>query len=280
MTFSWRMAEELAAAYMREIGFADAATTRASVDGGLDVIASKAAAQVKHQSAPVGAPAVQQLKGAGWRYTHLLFFSSSGFTALAQAAANDGGIALFAFDELNSVSPLNAVAERLPELLRVLDVEADCRARDEGAWIRSMAWGPVALRRVDGSLAKFPDPVMTTSEYELGRIVPDRHEFLRLHEFVKDGRYRRDSEIDELRQRAEEALESSPDETMLFLAEGDRLRTENLLDFESEIGAMVPDVAALRELLHRETRQRLDALGREPGPYTFADALTDRLDLV
>lgn len=60
---TWQDAEVLAAEHMRGIGFLDAHTTPPGVDGGIDVLAQRAVAQVKFHATPVGAPSVQQLAG-------------------------------------------------------------------------------------------------------------------------------------------------------------------------------------------------------------------------
>jgi hypothetical protein len=49
-------AESAAAAFMRRIGFADAKLTSSGSDGGIDVKATGAVAQVKMQWTPVGRP--------------------------------------------------------------------------------------------------------------------------------------------------------------------------------------------------------------------------------
>ncbi|WP_411157656.1 restriction endonuclease [Nocardia puris] len=54
-------AERNAAARMREMGFADAAVTAGGADGGVDVRASRAIAQVKWRGGMVSRPEVQKL---------------------------------------------------------------------------------------------------------------------------------------------------------------------------------------------------------------------------
>src|SRR4051794_1283032 len=76
---SWQEAEHLAAWHMGTLGFADACLTGAGNDRGIDVLAEQAVAQVKYQtSAPVGAPAVQQLRGAAHGRQWAIFYSLSG----------------------------------------------------------------------------------------------------------------------------------------------------------------------------------------------------------
>jgi hypothetical protein len=90
-------AEEAAAEYMRGIGFHDARRTPTGPDGGIDVLASEAVAQVKTHMRPTGRPDLQRLHGAanGRRTT---FFSLAGYTEQAVAWAELVDMALFRFD--------------------------------------------------------------------------------------------------------------------------------------------------------------------------------------
>ena len=101
------MAEELAVAHMRHLGFADARRTAAGADRGLDVLATGAVAQVKHHAQPVGAPDVQRLRGAAHGVNRPVFYSRNGYTTQAVDFADRADVALFAFDEHNSVTPVN-----------------------------------------------------------------------------------------------------------------------------------------------------------------------------
>jgi hypothetical protein len=73
---SWQAAEVNAADWMRYWGFLDARVTQSGSDGGIDVRATGAVAQVKREAKAVGRPAVQNLVGARGRDAslHLLFF--------------------------------------------------------------------------------------------------------------------------------------------------------------------------------------------------------------
>ena len=85
---------------MRTLGFADVEVTPSGPDGGLDVVARDAAAQVKHYAAsPVGAPAVQQLRGATPEGAWALFYALSGYTTAAVDFADRAKVALFRYDE-------------------------------------------------------------------------------------------------------------------------------------------------------------------------------------
>jgi hypothetical protein len=121
-------AEELAASYMRYLGFADATRTGHTykADSGVDVTSARAVAQVKAhvRGKGVARSALAQLVGdasvAAHRDKELLFFAVS-FSADAQAFAQDGvtprPIALFTFDTARSatdpVAPANDAARRL-----------------------------------------------------------------------------------------------------------------------------------------------------------------------
>jgi hypothetical protein len=109
----WRAAEDIACAHMRILGFADAETTGGGRDGGLDVTAERAVAQVKMMALPVGAPPVQQLRGTRPLVPHHLFFSTSGYTAAALAAADEIGVALFKIERDGSVTEANDAAGAL-----------------------------------------------------------------------------------------------------------------------------------------------------------------------
>ena len=89
-------AEVLAQGWMRALGFSDACVTRPARDGGVAVRSINAVAQVgRLATAPVGAPEVQLLRGAGYRHPHVLFYSWTGYTREAVDFAETHGVALF-----------------------------------------------------------------------------------------------------------------------------------------------------------------------------------------
>jgi hypothetical protein len=111
---TWEDAERLAAWHMQGLGFADAAVTAAGNDGGIDVRSAQAVAQVKYYAqAPVGAPAVQQLRGAAYDRQWAIFYSLSAYTAAAREFAESAGVALFSFDVAGVVNALNGPARSL-----------------------------------------------------------------------------------------------------------------------------------------------------------------------
>lgn len=116
----WRTAEEAAAQFMRKsLGFSDATLTQDGADGGVDIISSRAVAQVKYRAQPTSRPEVQQLNGVARSAEHdgkkALFFSKNGFTAGAEKFARDNLIALFELSLESGVRPIGREAGRLTE---------------------------------------------------------------------------------------------------------------------------------------------------------------------
>jgi hypothetical protein len=110
---NWRTLEVAAVGHMRLLGFRNARLTRAGADGGIDVVASKAVAQVKAHRQPVGRPDVQRLKGAAHDVRHAVFFSLAGYTPRALDYAETAGVALFVIDRSLTARPVNSHARRL-----------------------------------------------------------------------------------------------------------------------------------------------------------------------
>jgi hypothetical protein len=109
---TWREAEHFAAAHMRSLGFADADVTPLGIDGGIDVLAGGAVAQVKYFSAgSIGAPIVQHLKGVAGADRGAVFYALSGYTTAALAFAESAGVASF---DINSIVRLSQSALMLP----------------------------------------------------------------------------------------------------------------------------------------------------------------------
>lgn len=94
---SWADFEVAAMYWLREWGYSDAVITSAGSDGGADVIASGAVAQVKAWMVPVGRPEVQQLRGVAHDGRVALFFSLTSYTPKAIEYADGAGVALFRF---------------------------------------------------------------------------------------------------------------------------------------------------------------------------------------
>ncbi|MFB7876180.1 restriction endonuclease [Nocardia sp. NPDC056064] len=108
-------AEQNAAVQMRVLGFSDARVTKSGADGGIDVRATGAVAQVKWRAGQVGRPDLQRLFGArGNRFElQLLFFAAAPYSAPARAYADEVGMALFTYDPTGRIVPVNAAAKRV-----------------------------------------------------------------------------------------------------------------------------------------------------------------------
>ena len=109
-----RKAEEIAAAWLRRLGFPDAQVTPIGADDGVDVRAFGAVAQVKWTGKPIGGPDVRDLAGTGKPGQARFFFSKSGYTkpALRWAADLDHPVRLFIMGEDGNVSACNYRARR------------------------------------------------------------------------------------------------------------------------------------------------------------------------
>lgn len=127
----WRDGEQLAQWHMRtRLGFADALVTPPGVDAGIDVVATGAAAQVKHYAdKPVGAPEVQQARGAAYSVESLLFYALSGYTDTALKAAANSGVCLFKYTIYGDVTAVNVEAKRLLAIAQNAREEQAERAR-------------------------------------------------------------------------------------------------------------------------------------------------------
>ncbi|WP_158778754.1 restriction endonuclease [Streptomyces cellulosae] len=110
---TWQDAELAAVDHMRNLGFTDARVTGDGADGGIDVIARDAVAQVKHYSQPIGVGPIRELRGVADPHHHLLFYASGGYTATARQFADERRVALFSLLELGHITPLNDAADRL-----------------------------------------------------------------------------------------------------------------------------------------------------------------------
>lgn len=99
---AWLIAEELAAAWLREHGFPDAVRTPPGVDGGFDVEARGLVGQVKHRAKPSGREEIQRLVGANLHGASMAFFSTAGYTTQAIQYAKAAGVTLYLLDLSNA----------------------------------------------------------------------------------------------------------------------------------------------------------------------------------
>lgn len=108
-----REAELAAALKMRLLGFVDAKATAIGPDAGIDVIASRALAQVKWEANKTGRPALQRLYGARGARTDkdLYFFSLAGYSDHALAYAQEHKMFLYQLRLDGSAVPANHFAK-------------------------------------------------------------------------------------------------------------------------------------------------------------------------
>ncbi|MFD6093452.1 restriction endonuclease [Oerskovia sp. NPDC060338] len=109
----WKAAERFAAEHMRLLGFSDARVTPSGPDGGIDVIATGGAGQVKHYASAVGSPVVQQAHGVGHASRWTLVYALSGFTRAALTVADSMLVALFQYSVDGEVTPISETAHAL-----------------------------------------------------------------------------------------------------------------------------------------------------------------------
>ena len=118
-------AEQVAAEWMRHLGFGDARCTPTGTDGGVDVRSREAVAQVKAQLTPVGRPELQALYGvARSEGRQPMFFSLMSYTAAARGWADEVGMALFRFDHSGMVEAVNHEAD--PSNPTICSEGSDC----------------------------------------------------------------------------------------------------------------------------------------------------------
>lgn len=95
---TWQQAEVYACAWMMQNGFPDAMTTASGPDGGVDITARQAVAQVKNRAKPVGIEQVQRLQGiAGSTHRRALLFAANGVTIPALRWADTHGVACYSY---------------------------------------------------------------------------------------------------------------------------------------------------------------------------------------
>ena len=128
---------------MQYWGFADAAVTTGGPDGGIDVRATYALAQVKFLASAVGRPDLQRLIGAaaGEPGRQLIFFTGSDYSAKAVEFADGAAIALFTYGLDGSMTPINPTAHRVMQ-------RGSALAQSPPAWqpIPATPWQPTSAR--------------------------------------------------------------------------------------------------------------------------------------
>jgi len=147
---SWNQAEEFAAWHMRTLGFRDARVTSPGADGGIDVIAQGAVAQVKHyETATIGRPVVQQLRGAAHGLPWALFYARSGYAASAVSYADRANVALFTYADDGRVQ---AASQGAHYLLNIRPAGLDPVVGEFEQFMQAQAQGREAF---DGATGEF-----------------------------------------------------------------------------------------------------------------------------
>jgi hypothetical protein len=174
---------------MREMGFSDATATAKGSDGGVDVRASNALAQVKWRGGMVGRPELQNLFGArGSDYTkRLLFFAASDYSQHALDYAEVEGIALFVYEPHGTAIARNSHAATLASSSSGVSITSWATAHpkrgasvQQGFWSRT-AWpflkvhwrivGAILLTlAIPGGIVAVVNPNEATGETRLGNL--------------------------------------------------------------------------------------------------------------
>ncbi len=110
----WQQVERDTAAWLRNVGCRQVAMTTAGADGGVDVLTSEWAVQVKHTERRVGRPAVQQIVGAALHVERRpAVVSTSGFTSPAVEYAVEHDVALIRLDDDGRGRPVTSAAREI-----------------------------------------------------------------------------------------------------------------------------------------------------------------------
>lgn len=123
--FSPSRAEDLCTEFMLFMGAEGAVTTRGSKDSGLDIVADKFVAQVKHLHSKVGVKALREFLGASISTKKIpIFFSRNGFTDDAVKFAIENEILAFEYvGHFSARTPQSAIYSQLG-FLKKIDFEA------------------------------------------------------------------------------------------------------------------------------------------------------------
>lgn len=113
---SWAEAEEAAAEWVTWFGYGTATRTADGPDGGIDVMADHAVAQVKDHGRAITAGTVKELAAVASYYGKTgILFARAGYTADAVTWADRLEVLLFTFDLQGRPEPLNLAARRARE---------------------------------------------------------------------------------------------------------------------------------------------------------------------
>ncbi|PPJ35818.1 hypothetical protein C5E45_23700 [Nocardia nova] len=173
-------AEQNAAVQMRALGYSDAQVTGRGADGGIDIRATGAVAQVKWQGAQVGRPELQRLCGARGTMSapQMFFFTASSYSTKAVEYAAEVQMALFTYDPTGFLTPANAIAVQILIYKEGDPVQAEARYRkaaDTGDTSAMVSLGHLLERQGDPVQAehwyrKAADTGNTDAMFRLGRL--------------------------------------------------------------------------------------------------------------
>ncbi|MFB6392262.1 restriction endonuclease [Polymorphospora lycopeni] len=136
----WKDAETLAVWHMRRLGFADATASPNGNDRGVDVVSADAMAQVKHYaSGTIGAPVVQQARGAAHGKQWALFYALSDYTVAAREFAEQASVALFQYDVDGNVTAISSAAHALATSATDPESTADLAVKTQELTAKSQA---------------------------------------------------------------------------------------------------------------------------------------------
>jgi hypothetical protein len=137
---SWNTAERNAAEWMRYWGYVGVSVTPSGADGGVDIRARGALAQVKWEARQVGRPHLQKLVGARGRSmsSELLFFSGAGYSEHAVAYADEMDIALYFYRLDGRMEARSRLARQLLRRRR----EEEAAAADASPSVPPSTWLP------------------------------------------------------------------------------------------------------------------------------------------
>lgn len=113
--------------------------TPGSGDSGRDVVAGRAAAQVKFHAAPSGSPDVQRLSGAATGFDHKLFYAQA-YSPAAVTEADRLSVGLFVFTAAGLVAPMNEVARQVAPRPVAVERTAFGRLTFESRQHRVLRW--------------------------------------------------------------------------------------------------------------------------------------------
>ena len=137
----WEAAEENAADWMRRWAWPDARTTGSGRDGGIDVVAGGALAQVKFKANQTSRPDVQNLVGAAYLHPGdpvLLFFTGTSFSASAIEYAELANVALFVYDLTGSVTAQTSMADGILRYAEERREQEDPKAQRRRKWLSDL----------------------------------------------------------------------------------------------------------------------------------------------